>query len=77
MQLPLLVHTLKLSDSDDGVAFFAGIAPDAALNGYAELYGYYAGILLDPDLGAPITETSGNSHVARDILCYYFFYIQF
>ncbi len=50
-----VVHILKLSDSDDGVAFFAGVAPEG---GY---YRYYAGILPDPNLGAPITQTRGTA----------------
>ncbi len=56
-----VVHILKLSDSDDGVAFFAGIRPDVVVNGYAGLYGYHAGILPDPNLGAPITQTRGTA----------------
>ncbi len=50
-----VVHTLKLSDSDGGVAFFGGIAPEG---GY---YRYYAGILPETNLGAPITQTSGTA----------------
>ncbi len=54
-----VVHILKLSDSDDGVAFFAGIAPDVGNDHYS--YSYYAGILPDNNLGAPITQKSGTA----------------
>ena len=55
-----VVHILKLSDSDDGVAFFSGVAPDTGQEGFI-LPSYYAGILPDPNLGAPITQKSGTA----------------
>nr|MCA8836043.1 hypothetical protein [Pseudomonadota bacterium] len=54
-----VVHTLKLSDSDDGVAFFSGIAPDRGQDRYYRTY--YAGILPKNNLGAPITQTRGTA----------------
>ncbi len=50
-----VVHILKLSDSDNGVAFFVGEPHDAGS------YSSYAGILPDPNLGAPITQTNGTA----------------
>ena len=55
-----VVHILKLSDSDNGVAFFAGIAPKTEQRSYY-YYHFYAGILPDSNLGAPITQTSGTA----------------
>ncbi len=55
-----VVHILKLSDSDNGVAFFAGVESEE-LSISNSNYGFYVGILPDPDLGAPITQTSGKA----------------
>ncbi len=57
-----VVHILKLSDSDVGVAFFGGIAPVLDEKQFAPGWKYYyAGILPDPNLGAPITQTNGTA----------------
>ncbi len=54
-----VVHIIKLSDSDDGVAFFGGIAPNTGQAYYD--YSFYAGILPENNLGAPITRISGTA----------------
>ncbi|MCA8834443.1 MAG: hypothetical protein K8953_05085, partial [Proteobacteria bacterium] len=56
-----VVHILKLSDSDDGVAFFAGVRPRSKTRKGKYYNRFYAGILPDPDLGAPITQTGGTA----------------
>ncbi len=56
-----VVHILKLSDSDDGVAFFRGGMPVPLFKSYYVVPSFYVGILPDPNLGAPITQTGGTA----------------